>query len=229
MKYKITILFSALIFLWGCNNDKITISGTIEHCDNAYLLLFQVLPNEVVVVDTVLVLNEKFSHRIKSEEVGVYLLKFSDDVLLSFIADLGDRLVFSGDADNLQKTYDIKGNQETELLMQTQRKLNQVYQETELLSKEFVRHTYNENRDSIQQIDSLYTVLFDAHKTFLTDFISSHPDKLASLMAFYQALGRNNFFSVEEDRDLLEIIYAALSKKYPNSIYTKDLEEKLGE
>ena len=229
MKLKIAICFLLVVLLWGCRRDRIIILGEITNCNNSYLVLMQILPQEVVVIDTVLFLNGKFSHYIKSEEVGVYLLEFSDDVFLSFIADLGDRLIFSGDASNLLKTYNIQGNNETELLIETRRKLDQIYQQTELLSKEFVRYTYRDDFDSIRKIDSAYTALFDTHKAYLTDFIRSYPDKLASLMAFYQTLGRNAFFSVEQDRELLEIIYVALSKKYPNSIYVKNLEEKLFE
>jgi len=229
MKFKIIFSFILVVFLWSCNQNKIIISGEIEHCDNSYLVLMQILPQKIVMIDTVLFLNGKFSHYIKSEEVGVYLLQFSDDVFLSFIANSGDKLIFSGDAANILKTYNIQGNEETELLIETRRKLDQIYQQTELLSKEFVRYTDNDDFDSIKKIDSAYTALFDTHKAYLADFIRSHPDKLASLMAFYQALGRNAFFSVEEDRELLEVIYVALSKKYPNSIYVKDLAEKLEE
>jgi hypothetical protein len=189
----------------------------------------QVLPDEVVAIDTVLVLNGKFSHRIKSEQIGVYLLKFSDDVFLSFIADKGDNLIFLGDADNLLKTYNIVGNEETKLLIETHRKLDDIYEQTKLLSKEFVRHTYNDNFDSIKIIDSAYTALFEQHKAYLTHFIRSKPDKLASLMAFYQTLGHNTFFSIKEDKNLLEMIYFSLSKKYPNSLYINDLKEKLEE
>ena len=227
MKFKIIICFLWIILLLSCKQNKIIISGEIEHCNNSYLLLMQVLPDEVIPIDTVLVLNKKFFHRIKSEEVGVYLLKFSNDVHLSFIADKGDNLIFSGDAYNLLKTYTIQGNEETKLLMATRRKLDDIYRQTELLSKEFVRHTYNDNFDSLKIIDSAYTALFEQHKAYLTDVIRSNPDKLASLMAFYQTLGRNAFFSIKDDKKLLEEIYPILSKKYPNTLYINDLKKKL--
>jgi hypothetical protein len=227
MKLKIIICFLSIILLLGCKQNKIIISGEIEHCNSSYLLLMQILPDEVVAIDTVLILNGKFSHRIKSEQVGVFLLKFSNDIFLPFIAEKGDKLIFSGDADNLLKTYTIQGNEETKLLLKTQRELDDVYRQTELLSKEFVRHTYNDNFDSIKIIGSIYTVLFEQHKAYLTDFIRSNPDKLASLMAFYQTLGHNAFFSIKEDKKLLEEIYPILSKKYHNSLYINDLKEKL--
>ena len=190
----------------------------------------QILPDEVVDVDTVLLLNEKFSHHIKSQQVGVYLLKISDDVFLSFIANSGDKLVFWGDAeDNLLQNYDVQGNEETKLVIESRRKLDEVYQQTKQLSDEFVRHTYNENFDSLKVIDSVYIAIFDAHKNYLTHFIRSNPDKLASLMAFYQTLGQNAFFSVENDRELLEMMYLSLSKTYPNSVYVNHLKEKLEE
>jgi uncharacterized protein YfaA (DUF2138 family) len=229
MKLKIIIFIISVVFLLGCSGDKIVISGEIKNCNNSYLPLIQIYPDEVVVIDTVLLLNGKFSHRIKSKEVGVYLLKFSDDVFLSFIADAGDKLIFSGNDSNLLNNYDIQGNKETKLLMETQRKLEEVYRNTKPLSKDFVRYTENNHLDSIQIIDSLYNVLFETHKTYLTNIIRSNPDKLASLMAFYQKLGVNTFFSVEKDRELLEMIYFALLKKYPNSIYVEDLKEKLEE
>ena len=229
MKFKIVLCCISLVFLWSCNGDKIVISGEIVHCNSSYLPLMQILPDEIVVIDTVLLLNGKFSHRIKSKEVGVYLLQVEDNVFLSFIADLGDKLIFSGDAANLQNTYDIQGNEETKLLVDTRRKLEQVYQQTKPLSNDFVRYTENSQLDSIQKIDSLYNVLFETHKTYLTNIIRSNPDKLASLMAFYQKLGVNAFFSIEQDKELLKIMYPALSKKYPNSIYIKDLQEKLEE
>jgi len=229
MKSKIIIYFLLVIFLLSCKRNTISISGEIEHCTTSYMLLMQVFPDEAIAVDTVLLLNGKFFHQIKSENIGVYLLKFSDDFFLSFIADKGDKLIFSGDANNMQQTYDIQGNEETRLLVETRRKLDDVYQRAKLLSNEFVRDTYHDNFDSIKMIDSAYTVLFEQHKAYLSRFIRSHPDKLASLMAFYQTLGHNAFFSVKEDKELLKIIYSALSKKYPNSLYVNDLKEKLEE
>jgi len=227
MKLRIVTSFLLIVLLCGCKQNKTVISGAIEHSNSSYLLLMQIFPDEVVTVDTVLLLNGNFSHRIKSEQVGVYLLRFSDDVFLSFIANKGDKLVFSGDADNLLESYNIQGNEETKLLIENNRKLDQVYKETETLSKEFIKHTNNGNLDSIRIIDSLYAVLFEQHRVYLTNFIRSNPDKLASLMAFYQTLGRNAFFSIKEDRNLLEEIYPALVKKYPNSVYANDLKEKL--
>jgi hypothetical protein len=220
----ITILFTA------CNRNRVIISGVIENCDKPWFILKQILPDEVFPVDTVLLFKDKFSCRIKSDQVGIYTLQLTDTLFISFIANPNDKLIFYADANNLMQTYDIQGNEETKLLIENQRKLEQLYQETKLLSNQFIQSTYHNNFDSINRvIDSIYTINFNEHKKYLTDFILSHPDKLASLMAFYQRLGSNAFFSIEEenDRQILDSIYPLLSNTYSNSIYIYDLKEKL--
>jgi RecG-like helicase len=190
----------------------------------------KILPEEVVPIDTVLVLNGKFSHRIKSNQTGIYLLQFSDTLFIAFIASPGDKLVLSADANNMKQTCDIRGNEETKLLMENQRKLESLYEQTKRLSSEFIQSTYRDNFDSVRMVlDSIYTVNFKAHKAYLTNFILSHPDKLASLMAFYQLLGNNAFFRMEEEHALLDSIYPMLSNTYPNNIYIDNLKEQLTE
>jgi hypothetical protein len=170
----------------------------------------------------------KFSYRIKSNQAGIYLLQFNDTLFVSFIGNPNDKLVFYADVNNLRQTCNIKGNEETKLLIENQRKLEQLYQKTKVLSNLFIQSVYQDNSDSlIRLVDSLYTVNFNSHKKYLTDFMLAHPDKLASLMAFYQVLGNKAFFSIEEDRKLLDTIYPILSNTYPNSIYVNDLKEKL--
>ncbi len=227
---RIVLVTSLTVLLLSCKQNKIIISGVIENCNSPYVVLMQVFPDEAVVIDTVLLIKGKFSHRIESDQVGVYLLKLSDDSFMSFIANPEDKLVFSGDATDLTQTYTIQGNEETKLLIESRRKLDHLYQQTELLSKEFVRYTYSDNFDSIKTVlDSSYNILFNDYKNYLTHFILSNPNRLASLMAFYQTLGNNSFFSIKEDRELLDTMYPALLKEYPNSIYVNDLKEKLME
>ena len=227
----IFILLSCVLAfsLAGCKQNKTTISGTFENCDKRYFVLMQMLPNELATVDTVLLMNGTFSYQIKTEQAGVYIMQLSDTVFLSFIADVGEKLVFSGGGNDLSKNYRITGSEEAALLLENRRKLDTLYMKTEALSKEFVLYSREDNYDSvvINRLDSIYTDNVIAHKQYLTEFILANPDKLASLLAFYQTLGHNSFFSMEEDAAILRKIYPSLSAKYPNSVYIKDLQEKL--
>ena len=223
------IVCVALFSFVGCDQNKTTISGTFDNCDKRYFVLLQMLPDDLVPIDTVLLLNGTFSYKIKNEQIGVYFMQFSDTTMLPFIADMGEKLVFSGDWNNLSKNYTAIGSEETKLLLENRRKLDTLYLKTEDLSRQFVLYTGYGNYDSVavKRLDSIYDSNFAAHKQYLTESILSHPDKLASLFAFYQTLGTNSFFSMKEDAEILRKIYSALSEKYPNSIYVKDLHEKL--
>lgn len=206
------------------------ISGKFDHAKQPYFILSQILPEELLTIDTVLMIKGSFSYRIRTEQVGVYLMQFSDTTFISFIANRGDHLVFSGDMLHLSKTYHVSGNKETDLLIESRHKLDELYDQTELLSQMFLQHTYRDDYDSVKHVvDSLYAVSVALHKQYLTTFILAHPDKLASLLAFYQMLGNHAFFSMEEDNATLHAIFPALSKEYPESIYIQNLEEKLNE
>ena len=219
----------ALFSFVGCDQNKTTISGTFDNCDKRYFVLLQMLPDDLVPIDTVLLLNGTFSYKTKNEQIGVYFIQLSDTTMLPFIADMGEKLVFSGDWNNLSKNYTATGSEETKLLIENRRKLDSLYLKTEDLTRQFLLYTAYGSYDSVAvtELDSIYNNYFAAHKQYLTESILSHPDKLASLFAFYQTLGTNSFFSMKEDAEILRKIYSALLAKYPNSIYVKDLHEKL--
>ena len=203
-------------------------SGKFENANKRYLLLSKIEPDDVVFLDTILLFNGKFSHTLTEEETGIYLLKYDDSTLLSFIAQNGDKLVFSGNAHDLNKTYDVQGNEETRLLLETRRKLDLFYDKTKQWAAVFLQHTYMDDREQTTlYLDSLYNQEFDAHKEYLTQFITQHNGKLVTLLAFYQKIGNNAFFNEQKDRDLFQEIYTALSQSYPNSIYVEDLKERL--
>jgi len=223
-------LFVLLLICAACKDNQIQISGKFENVDRCYLLLSKIEPDNVIFLDTLLLLNGTFLHTLTEENVGVYLLKYNDSVLLSFIAQNGDRLVFSGDARDLNKTYDVQGNEETRLLLETRRKLNLFYDKTKEWSAIFLQHTYAEDSETVTaSLDSLYKQEFDAQREYLMQFIREHKGKLAALLAFYQKIGNIAFFDEQKDRALLQEIYTALALTYPNSIYVEDLKEKFGE
>ncbi|MDR1878454.1 MAG: DUF4369 domain-containing protein [Bacteroidales bacterium] len=229
LKMFVFCLLTVFLF-FACRQDKVLISGVFENSDKPYFVLLQIAPDELIPVDTVLLLKGRFSCRIKTDQAGVYLMRFSDTSFISFIANKGDKLSFTGDVANLNRTYSVQGNEESELLLLNRRKLDELYDKTKILSKEFISHTGRSDFDSVKnRIDSIYQVNFELHKRYLTDCMLAHPNRLASLLAFYQKLGNNAFFTMKEDKDLLKTIYPALAKAYPDNLYIKDLEEKLAE
>ncbi len=227
-KYSFIPVFILLLLAFAGCQQKTSISGQFDNCQQDYFVLYQLSPDELLPMDTVLLIKGYFSHSIQNDQIGAYLMQFSDTAFIPFIADAGEKLTFSGDINNLQGGYDIQGSEETDLLLTNNRKLDTLYMETRKLSNEFVKYASGDYSDSaIAALDSMYYVYFNAHKEYLTGFIRSHPDKLASLFAFYQTLGNNAFFSMKEDSHLLREIVPSLSARYPDNVYVNDIKIKL--
>ena len=225
------VLFVLFLICSACKQNQVKLSGRFENAERRFLLLSKITEsNEIAFLDTVLLLNGSFSHTVTEDEIGIYLLEYDHSTILTFIAQSGDRMVFTGDARDLDKTYDVQGNQETQLFLETRRRLNLFYDKTKEWAAIFERHKYADNSDAVTDyLDSLYNQEFETHKEYLTHFIRENKGKLATLPAFYQKIGKIAFFDRQKDRALLQEIYDGLSQTYPNSIYVKDLQEKLEE
>ena len=228
MRKIVYLLMVLLLLCVGCKKNQVRLSGKFENASKRCLLLSKIEPDDVVFVDTILLLNGNFSHSITEEGIGIYLLKYDDTTFLSFIAQSGDRLVFSGDARSLKRTYNVQGNEESRLLLETDRKLSLFYDKTKEWAVIFLQHKYADDyEETTAYLDSLYDQEFELHREYLTQFITQHAGRLATLPAFYQKAGNIAFFDPQKDRALLQEIYTALSKTYPNSIYVEDLKERL--
>jgi len=227
-KTKIAILFLALLTLSvSCKEEKTVLFGEFKNSTIGEFPLYKILPDDVVFWDTIQAIEGKFIYQLNEKDIGIYLIAYNEDNLYSFIAQKGDRLIFSGNADSLKQTFNVKGNQESELLLQTRQKLDQFYDKTEQLSKMFINSRYtNQHEAVIHHVDSIYQTEFDAHKKYLTQFIRQNKGKLATLLAFYQKIGRVQFFCEENDSELLKEIYEELTKTHPQSIYVTSVSEK---
>ncbi|MCL2130863.1 MAG: DUF4369 domain-containing protein [Lentimicrobiaceae bacterium] len=224
MKKIIYLLFVLFLFCAACKKNQICLSGQFENAAKPYLLLSRSETYETIFLDTIFLQNGRFSHTLTEEDIGIYLLQYDDNTVLSFIAQNGDNLVFSGDARDLSRTYDVQGNEETQLLLESRRKLDQFYDKTKVWSAVFLQHPDGEEHEKVM---NLYYKEFDSHKAYLTQFISQNKGKLVTLPAFYQKIGNIAFFDVQKDSALLREIYTALTLTHPNSSYVTDLKEKL--
>ncbi len=224
------VIIAMLCCLCACSK-KAAIKGEITGMETKYAVLYKVLPQEKVIEDTVLFVKGKCSFTIPQESIGVYILQFEDTSFVSFIIQKGDRVTFSANKCNINRTLQMEGNEETMLHWQCRKELFVFEDKVKNLSRQFItRHQYADadvydlNQVMLQKYDSLY----ETHRSYLEHFIRNNPDKLAALLAFYQGLGRRKFFNSQTDRDLLELIYQHLQPVYPQSEYILDLKERLG-
>lgn len=227
-KWNIIGWLCMIFCLCACNHTT-KISGVIHQSKQQYAMLYAMLPQGMEYVDTVLMVNGKFSYVCNIEEATVYVLRFSDTCFASFVLLPGEKVNIEAQADNINRTLHIQGNEETLLLNESRARLTLLDDKVKVLSEEFKQCHTPEEMDSVNQCLMLqYDTLYQEHKQWLKRFILAHPQRLASLMAFYQTLGCNSFFTAQQDAYLLDTLYHHLIISYPQSVYVEDLAEKLG-
>ncbi len=221
------IISISFIFI-ACDKSGFTVKGNFENCRFNYCVLDEVRPYEIVTLDTILLIKNSFSHFVNTLEKGFYRIRFDDTTFITFIAGNKDNIFLSGDVLDIKKTQKIIGNEESELFLEVNRKVYEMYLITDSLAKIFVAYKNTTAFDTIRpQLDTCYYKNFDYYKNYLKDFIIQHPNKLASISAFYQKIGHRNFFSSTEDRELLDRMIKELTIAYPSNQHVIALKEKL--
>ncbi len=225
--YKV-LLFSMILLYSSCQKNGFTVKGDFTHNKYNFCVLDEILPTEIIPTDTILLLNNSFSHTINRTEKGFYRIRFEDTVYITFIAGEKDNISIKGNLDNIKNTQEITGNEESKLFLEVNKKIHEMYLITDSLSKIFLDQKDHEDFARIsEELNASYFYYFNLYKEYLHDFIIQHPNKLASISAFYQKIGHRSFFSSEEDRELLEKMIKELSISYPNNQHVIALKEKL--
>lgn len=224
----VLFLWFMLTFLTACHKDGFTVKGKFMKSNYKVCILDEVLPDEIVTKDTILLIDNGFSYFVPTIEKGFYRIRFDDTVAITFIAGNKDNILLEGNLSDIKNTQKISGNEESELFLQVNKKVHEMYLITDSLTKIFKQYENTEQFDSITvHLDSCYYRNFHLYRNYLYDFIIQHPNKLASISAFYQKIGHRNFFSSVDDRELLNKMVHELSISYPNNQHVIALKKRL--
>ncbi len=204
--------------------------GEFSNNTYTYCVLDEIQPYDIIPIDTILLINNTFKQFVPCTDKSFYRIRFTKENSITFIAGDKDNISISADLNDTKKTQNISGNEESVLFLEVNKKIHEMYLITDSLSKIFVKYKGTNEFDSIcNQLDSCYYQNFNYYKNYLQDFIIQHPNKLASISAFYQKIGYRPFFSVTENRELVEKMMKELSITYPNNQHVKALGEKFSD
>lgn len=230
------LLVVSVILIAACQNKKslIVIEGDINGSHNDMVRLAVVTNEGLDMLDSMKLKNGHFRFELTADDDAakkrasspmMYQIMLSPYNTLTTIAIGGDHLVIKAEAESLIDNYTVTGGEEAVLLGQLDSALNAFVQPVDALYR-----TYQNNieEDTVRaQIEQQYIQLLDHHKQYLTNFIKTHPDKMASYVAFYQGYNRRSFFSEQEDRALLRQITQTLKKQYPDNPYVQNMQRRL--
>ncbi len=217
-----------VLLLCGCQSPNFTLSGHFDPCPTHQVYLDEILPDGIRTLDTLLIVNGDFSYRMEHEEAGLFRLRFSDTNFLTFSGKGNDRLVFSGNAEDLPHTYSVRGNISSDILWKANCRINEMYALTDSLSRLFVQAKNGEEIQKISQtLDSCYNARFQICKNHLEALIRNHPEDIAVLPVFYQRVGTRPFFSEKEDTALFQEMVKNLTESMPENPHVKYLQERV--
>ena len=211
-------------------NVSVSISGDIQNGGNQMIRLALITSEGMDMIDSVNMRNGHFEFKILSENEWIkerdnapmmFQLFLSEDNSLATLAKKGDRLKITADAEDMTRTYRISGGEEAVLIHQLDSSLTAFVIPTEKMYETYQKNSEN---DSVRaEIEAQYVKMLQDHKDYLREFIQSHPNNMASYIAFFQSYNRRNFFDIYQDLDLLKQINNNLSKVYPESEYVKSM------
>ncbi len=208
--------------------------GDVKGGGNSELVLAMVTNSGLQVLDSVKMKEGHFRFEIKPETKEdlanvstpmMYQLMLSPYNTLTTIAQGGDRLTITAEAEDLVATYRVSGGEEAVLVCQLDSALHAFAQSVEQLYAFYVKNLDDDSART--EVEKNYLQLRQDHKQYLQKFIQQHPDKMASYIAFYQSYNRGVFFNELKDRETLETITQSLKSKYPNNPYIQNMQQRM--
>ena len=222
-----------VLLLSACQNRNVavTISGNLSNAGNQMIRLALITADGMDFIDSTNLRNGQFEFKISSDNELIkerenapmmFQLFLTEDNCLATMAKKGEHLKITADAKDMVRTYNISGGEEAVLIHQLDSSLTAFVIPSEKLYEEYQKTM--EDDSSRAEIEAQYVVMLQNHRQYLENFINTHPNNMASYIAFYQSYNRRNFFDIYHDLDVLKKINANMEKVYPESEYVKSMK-----
>lgn len=221
-----------LVLLSACHHDDtFTIQGTLEGGAGKTVYIEELTPSEPLFLDSIRLDNEgKFSYSCKLPYATFYNLHVTPTNYVMLLPEGGDKIVLSGQYDNLEGTYEVRGSYGTMLLWQLQSYSNMGSEKlSEIVSiDQQNRQTYATDtaayRMAKQVTDSMYYEAYTEQSDYIKKFINDNQGSLATLIALYKPFGRSHaLIDIERDPGLLvyyEQVLEGLEQSHPDNPHT---------
>lgn len=220
------IILTFLIILSGCKkSNQFTISGKITHAEGDTIYLEELLvstrkPVAQVKIDK----NGDFMFKGKTSIPTFYILKLSEENLITLLVDSLEQVTVEADAANFRREYKIEGSlgsiqvkELIETLYKTEQKLDSVNS-----LKALYRGTPG-YENMVPQWDAAINKIKEEQSRFSNQFVLNNPFSMASVYALYQKYRDKTY--VVRDLQTMRTAASALNAIYPGSPLVKAFYE----
>ncbi len=213
MKLRI-LFFTAVIFAFGecqpSQKEQTQITGVLKNAANQKIYFERITNEGDVPVDSVTTdANGKFTLRNGADRLDYYLLRTGAQSVAYLVLKGGEVLTVTGDAKDLEHTYNVDGSADTKLLLQLKHFEHQLSDSMNTL--------YTAARDQNPLLkDSVGAILQQLYnstiRSFAIDIIQKNFSSLVSLSA-------SQYLDKQKDVELLEQLNDSLKKELGDNSY----------
>ncbi len=228
----------ALLLLAACQagvrdgeNDHLILRGQLENAERLGMQFQELTTSELVHVDSITAdARGTFSYRKKLDEAGFYILRVDQSNFITLVAEPGDEIHVSGDAQNLSADHRIEGSEDSALLSMLNRSILDGYTEVDSLALVFRESQYTANARQVRwEVNQAYADIFEEKQAFVKRFIRDNPHSLASIIALYQYFGNRLLLNENEHFEYFEKLSKSLSEAYPANRHVMDLKRRVSQ
>jgi len=218
------ILFSVSFLSCSSKPENGTIKGNLKNIKDGYVYLDEITAQASKPLDSTKV-DEKgsFAFKFDTKEPSFYRIRLAENNYILLIVNDKEQIEFNADANNLGKTSQVKGSNESVKLFEATHQLQINAEQLDSLNGVFQREQANPALDSIKIVlQNSYNKMLDGEAIFIRDFIDKNPNSLACL-AIIDKLPPDENLAYYKKLDL------GLTKSFPNNSYTKMFHNKVVE
>lgn len=224
--------------LVSCSNHAqetrcVTVSGKIEFLSKGEMVLEKYIttaPKEIA--RTKVTKRGEFSLKVNPDEIGFYRLhvESEDNPLIeaeyiALILDTAGDVFITAVAPWLEKTYSVRGSEDSEILRNMNATLKHFFNRSDSLTRMYAEARRNPSlhRDSLNRaFEGPFRLINDEREEFVRSQVLINSSSIAILTAI-------NFLEKEKDLDSYQLVDKSLSLKYPSHVYVTQFHDKVQE
>jgi len=229
------LILGVVLILASCKEKKqegFRIEGKISHSHGQVIYLEELTTNDIRPVDTAKIdPNGVFAFSGKITEPKFYLLRIDNDNFIKLLVSNDDKILVTGDAQDLPHTYKIEGTSDSKLLEELHYHLLSTLARIDSLGEVYRKNRDNPELDSISaKLDITYNKVVGEHRKYSIEFVQKNCSSLASILALSQQLEPQNYiFDAKKDLKYFKLVSDTLMTIYPNHTQVKALNSYIQE
>ncbi|MCD4680173.1 MAG: AhpC/TSA family protein [Bacteroidales bacterium] len=222
-KLLISLLSIMLAFAgFAQENPNISISGILNNANGSEEIHLKEFANNHPPVATSKVAQDgSFSLIAFISDAGIFRLQLGDENFISLIIDPGEKISIHADADNLNHNLNISGSVQTTLLYTAGNNINLYELKLDSINKKYkIIHKSVADKQAITSLREEYSRINTEKLNYITEFIKTNPESLASLFVIEKLDIADNF-------KLYDTVDKSLFPKYPDNTFVKNLHSRV--